>query len=87
MSYEAEEHLTLLEQLLLNEPFEHNRQSTQNTGEYGHLHETQLESLQHDYATGIRETRADPGSEQRKGVPEIVFGETKNVAQIIGGAG
>ena len=29
------------------------------------------------------ETRADPGREQRKGVPEIVFGETKEVAQII----
>lgn len=26
----------------------------------------------------------DTGREQRKGVPEIVFGETKNVAQIIG---
>jgi NCAIR mutase (PurE)-related protein len=29
------------------------------------------------------ETRPDPGREQRKGVPEVVFGETKENAQII----
>jgi len=29
------------------------------------------------------ETRPDPGREQRKGVPEVVFGETKSDAQII----
>jgi NCAIR mutase (PurE)-related protein len=29
------------------------------------------------------ETRPDPGREQRKGVPEVVFGETKEDAQII----
>lgn len=29
------------------------------------------------------ETRPDPGREQRKGVPEVIFGETKANAQII----
>lgn len=29
------------------------------------------------------ETRPDPGREQRKGAPEVVFGETKSDAQII----
>src|SRR5438874_13422132 len=28
------------------------------------------------------EIRADPGREQRKGAPEVIFGETKDVAQI-----
>ncbi len=29
------------------------------------------------------EVRADPGREQRKGVPEVIFGETKDTAQIM----
>jgi NCAIR mutase (PurE)-related protein len=33
------------------------------------------------------EVRADPGREQRKGVPEVIFGETKDTAQIIAMAG
>ncbi|HET8911558.1 MAG TPA: nickel pincer cofactor biosynthesis protein LarB, partial [Ktedonobacteraceae bacterium] len=32
---------------------------------------------------GPIEARPDPGRERRKGVPEIIFGETKEVAQII----
>src|SRR5260370_23113078 len=31
----------------------------------------------------VIEIRADPGREQRKGVPEVIFGETKEAAQII----
>jgi pyridinium-3,5-biscarboxylic acid mononucleotide synthase len=34
-------------------------------------------------ASSVGEICPDAGREQRKGVPEIVFGETKNVAQII----
>jgi len=34
-------------------------------------------------ASSVVEIRSDAGREQRKGVPEIVFGETKDVAQII----
>lgn len=33
--------------------------------------------------SGPIEARPDPGRERRKGVPEIIFGETKDVAQII----
>src|SRR5437667_10078760 len=29
------------------------------------------------------EIRPDPGREQRKGTPEVIFGESKDVAQII----
>ena len=31
----------------------------------------------------VIETRSDPGREQRKGVPEVIFGETKDVSQIV----
>src|SRR5258707_10475578 len=31
----------------------------------------------------VIEIRADAGREQRKGVPEVIFGETKETAQII----
>ena len=37
----------------------------------------------HSTASSVVEVRPDPGREQRKGVPEIVFGETKDTAQII----
>lgn len=33
--------------------------------------------------SSIIETRSDPGREQRKGVPEVIFGETKDVPQIV----
>src|SRR6266576_2216470 len=36
----------------------------------------------HSIASSVVEIRADPGREQRKGVPEIVFGETKDAAKI-----
>jgi len=35
------------------------------------------------YSSSVIEVRADPGREQRKGVPEVIFGETKETAQII----
>ncbi len=40
---------------------------------------------QNDWANTppVVEIRADPGREQRKGVPEVIFGETKETAQII----
>lgn len=31
----------------------------------------------------VVETRSDPGRERRKGVPEVIFGETKDVSQIV----
>jgi pyridinium-3,5-biscarboxylic acid mononucleotide synthase len=43
----------------------------------------QLTASQRAYQPAYMEVCPDVGREQRKGVPEIVFGETKNVAQII----
>lgn len=83
MSHEVEEHLELLEQMLLNESFGYNSQDTQNTDGQRHPHEASQESSLHDYTAVIRETRADPGREQRKGVPEVIFAETKEVSHVI----
>ena len=85
MSHEAEEHLKLLEQLLLNEQFGYHHHDTQGMSGQRHPHETEIAqalSLR-DYASGVRETRADPGREQRKGAPEVIFAETKDVSQVI----
>jgi NCAIR mutase (PurE)-related protein len=38
-------------------------------------------STRHGLSSEI-ETRPDPGREQRKGAPEVIFGESKDVAQI-----
>ncbi len=85
MSHEAEEHLQLLEQLLLNERFGYDHQNNHTTSEQTHPRETgtlQAASL-HEYSSVVRETRADPGREHRKGAPEVIFAETKEVPQII----
>ncbi|WP_242527473.1 nickel pincer cofactor biosynthesis protein LarB [Ktedonosporobacter rubrisoli] len=37
----------------------------------------------HPGTSPVVETRPDPGRERRKGAPEIIFGETKETAQII----
>jgi pyridinium-3,5-biscarboxylic acid mononucleotide synthase len=45
-----------------------------------------LEGIQHykeNSASGVIETRPDPGREFRKGVPEVILGETKETEQII----
>jgi NCAIR mutase (PurE)-related protein len=88
MSHEAnerDEHLEWLSQLLLQ-----GRTEQQNgCGPGGH------EQLPRDVSHGTTpdrpslatslfvETRSDPGRERRKGVPEVIFGETKDVSQIV----
>jgi hypothetical protein len=41
------------------------------------------QSATHVEASSTMEVRPDPGREQRKGAPEVIFGETKEVAQVI----
>ena len=41
------------------------------------------QELQREIALPGIETRADPHREQRKGIPEVIFGETKTVLQIV----
>lgn len=44
-------------------------------------HSAHLDPSKH--TSSMIATRADPGREQRKGVPEVIFGETKDVPQIV----
>src|SRR5205807_9346913 len=59
----------------------HGQQRNEQASIAGAQHPTP--STRPGYGLPVIETRADPGREQRKGVPEIVFGESKDVAQII----
>ncbi|HEX4203669.1 MAG TPA: nickel pincer cofactor biosynthesis protein LarB [Ktedonobacteraceae bacterium] len=89
MKYEDDGQFELLSQLLNNE------QSGQSS-EYGttgieqehELHGAKgfaqrSQPVAHPGVSSQVETRPDPGRERRKGAPEVVFGETKEVAQII----
>ncbi len=73
VSHHADEQLELLNQLFSREPL---RQGT-NVNMQEDRHQEML------YSSSVIEIRADPGREQRKGVPEVIFGETKETAQII----
>jgi len=85
MNLDADRQLEFLAYLLNDGNFVqkngHDQQGSKldNVGAAQYLSEN---STQED-GSSVVEIRADPGREQRKGVPEIVFGETKDVAQII----
>lgn len=83
MSHEAEEPLELLEQLLSNEQFGYNNLSSSLSGEQQRASVEQQKSSRHMSSPPILETRSDPAREARKGAPEVVFAETKDVPQII----
>lgn len=92
VSYDANEQLELLEQLLREEPFRHGSQDhfqvrqeneqRHNESPVAHISADSLHESS-DMRSSVVETRPDPEREQRKGVPEVVFGETKEVAQIV----
>ena len=89
MNYEADGQLELLHQLLSNE---HSDQKSLDedvqaeplvTSEHPGVGEhTSRDTTQPDLSSVI-ETRPDAGREQRKGTPEVVFAETKEISQII----
>jgi len=99
VNHEADEQLELLEQLLHEEPFLHfsmgNQHSMQGTQENEQqqskppvtiapaLTYTQRERETTSAHASVVETRPDPERELRKGVPEVIFGEAKEVAQVI----
>ncbi len=96
MNDQADEQLELLEQLLRKEPFRHGSQNQLEHAEGKQANE-QRQDESPGIATklsregkreaiaesSVVETRPDPEREQRKGVPEVVFGETKEVSQVI----
>jgi len=89
VNHEADGQLEMLHQLLSNGQFGPMDkldgqwgQATEQNDEAGLLQgsqqETQSGTHQH-----VVQTRPDVGREQRKGAPEVIFGETKGTAQII----
>jgi pyridinium-3,5-biscarboxylic acid mononucleotide synthase len=85
MSFDADEQLEMLTYLLNDGQFGQENGHGQQRSEPAHIVAAQqpTESTILTRGVSVVETRADPGREQRKGVPEIVFGESKDVAQII----
>ncbi|GAC1349316.1 MAG: nickel pincer cofactor biosynthesis protein LarB [Ktedonobacteraceae bacterium] len=84
MNHQADEQLELLNLLYQTEP---PTQSTQGNEQQSNVQPAIGEQKSHNHwspglSSGI-EIRPDPGREQRKGTPEVIFGESKAVAQII----
>ena len=71
VNHHADEHLEELDALLSQQPFKHS--DSQQT----------LRNSETSDISATAEIRPDPQREQRKGVPEIVYGETKDVSQIV----
>ena len=92
MDYEADGQLELLHQLLSNEQSRYiDMQALQRKQGAERQDETEGASDLHQELQGalsgssssVVETRPDSGREQRKGAPEVIFGETKETQQII----
>ena len=90
MDQHADEMVEMLHLLYTDEPSRQSRKPEKgNEQQVSNVYpnsSTVKQALQHSEShlpsSGI-ETRADPGREQRKGIPEVIFGETKAVPQII----
>ncbi len=84
MNHQADEQLELLNLLYQTQPSTHSTQENEQQINVQPVIGTQ-EAHNHPsigLSSGI-EIRPDPGREQRKGAPEVIFGESKAVAQII----
>src|SRR5947209_11035327 len=85
MSFDVDEQLEMLTTLLNDGQFGQENRPGQQKSERSDMGATRnsAESATPEQGLPIIETRADPRREQRKGVPEIVFGESKDVTQIM----
>jgi pyridinium-3,5-biscarboxylic acid mononucleotide synthase len=73
VGHQADEHLEAFDFLLDQQPFKHSSTSSQH----------ELQPSETNYISAAVEIRPDVHREQRKGVPEVIFGETKDIDQII----
>ena len=69
---QTDEHLEALDFLLNQQPFKHSSSSQQ-----------KLQNSESNHISAIVEIRPDFHREQRKGVPEVIYGETKEIEQIV----
>jgi NCAIR mutase (PurE)-related protein len=88
VNHHADEQLELLRLLYEKEPpkqldqgYEGERQPSNR--QQGNIEEQKSQNLQHNIVSPGIEIRPDTGREQRKGIPEVIFGETKSVTQMI----
>src|SRR5229473_3270939 len=73
VSQHADEQLEALDFLLNQQPFMHNNNSSQQ----------KLQNSESNHVSSVVEIRPDFHREQRKGVPEVIYGETKDIEQIV----
>jgi NCAIR mutase (PurE)-related protein len=73
VSQHADEQLEALDFLLNQQPFKHSNNSSQQ----------KLQNSESNHISAVVEIRPDFQREQRKGVPEIIYGETKDIEQIV----
>ena len=71
VNHHADEHLGELNILLSQQAFKHSDS------------QQKLQSSETSDISAVTEIRPDPHREQRKGVPEIIYGETKDADQIV----
>ncbi len=89
VSHHADEHLEALDFLLSQEGFkrerEGSRQSLEQRSEQLPSREFQqkLQNPESNQVSSAIEIRPDFQREQRKGVPEVIFGETKDIGQLV----
>ena len=89
VSYQADEHLELLARLLSQQASRQGdgeeKQGSEERDDWQSSNAVQqkLQDFQESEISSLVEIRPDTAREQRKGVPEIIFGETKDAGQII----
>ena len=88
MDHYADEMVEMLHLLYADEPSRQSREPEKGDEQQGNVSlsaeaERKVQNEQRLKDSSGIETRADPGREQRKGIPEVIFGETKAVPQII----
>ncbi len=72
MGHQADDYLEAIDLLINQQSFEFSGSSQQ-----------KLQNPESNHTSATVEIRPDFHREQRKGVPEIIFGETKNIEQIV----
>src|SRR5437764_8104164 len=84
VNHYSDEQLELLNLLLQEElPQQSQQDARHNSSHLSEEVEQKLQNPRHNEVTTEIEIRPDPGRERRKRTPEVIFGETKGVAQII----
>jgi pyridinium-3,5-biscarboxylic acid mononucleotide synthase len=93
VDHQVDEQLEALDFLLSQESFKHGSGDSQQDLEQrsglpsSSGFQKKLQNSESNLVSSLVEIRPDPQREQRKGVPEIIFGETKEIGQIIAMAG